>query len=141
LVGKSIYRNVVAKVGPNPTAEQKEFIRNVRKQLYARYPGFQKEPVVIGITNNRIEQIIKAIDDPILDNNPVAVPTRLYLEARKKALAEADARGYQTLQGKNVADLRGWLRNIADGLLAGYPEFERIYNRVLFNEIDVDAGE
>jgi hypothetical protein len=33
------------------------------------------------------------------------------------------------------------LRNIADGLLAGYPEFERIYNRVLFNEIDVDAGE
>lgn len=141
LVGKSIYRNVVAKVGPNPTAEQKEFIRNVRKQLYARYPGFQKEPVVIGITKNRIEQIINAIDDPILDNNPVAVPTRRYLEARRKALAEADARGYQTLQGKNVADLRGWLRNIADGLLAGYPEFERIYNRVLFNEIDVDAGE
>ena len=141
LVGKSIYRNVVAKVGPNPTAEQKEFIRNVRKQLYARYPGFQKEPVVIGKTQNRIEQIINAIDDPILDNNPVAVPTRRYLEARMKALAEAEARGYLSLQGKNVSDLRGWLRNIADGLLAGYPEFEKIYNRVLFNEIDVDAGE
>jgi len=141
LVGKSIYRNVVAKVGPNPTAEQKEFIRNVRKQLYARYPGFQSEPVVIGKTQNKIDQIIKAVSDPILDNNPIAIPTRRYLDARSKALAEANARGYQSLQGKNVADLRGWLRNIADGILAGYPEFERIYNRVLFNEIDVDAGE
>lgn len=141
LVGKSIYRNVVSKIGAFPSKEEKDFLRTVRKQLFERYPGYQTEPVVIGQTENKIQQIINAVSDPILDNNPVAIPTRQYLDARAKAMAEAEARGYRTLGGKNVSDLRAWLRNVADSIIAGYPEFERIYSRVLFNEIDVDAGE
>lgn len=141
LVGKAIYRNVVSKIGAYPTAEQQDFLRTVREQLYTRHPGYAREPIVIGQTENKIRQIQDAVNDPMLDNNPIAIPTRKYLEARTRAFAEAEARGFQTLGGKGVADIRAWLRNIADSLIAGYPEFERIYSRVLFNEIDVDAGE
>ena len=70
-----------------------------------------------------------------------AEATRKYLQARTQAVTEAQARGFQGLGGKKVADLRGWLRQVADSLIAAHPEFERIYDRVLFNEIDVDAGE
>lgn len=142
LVGKAIYRNVARKIGGTPNAEQKEFLRGVRAKLYERYPGYETEPVTIGQLEDKIVLIRRALlEDTILDNNPIAIPAKKYLEARDKALAEANARGYQTLGGKNVADLRAWLRNIGDGLVVGYPDFEKIYSRVFFNEIDVDAGE
>lgn len=141
LVGKSIYKNVVRSVGGNPTGDQKEYLRTVREQLYARYPGFQLAPMTFNQLTTRIEEIRMAVSDPILDNNDVAVPTRQYMAARDQALAEARNRGFQGLGGKKVADLRAWLRSVADNLVAGYPEFERIYNRVLFDEIDIDSGE
>jgi hypothetical protein len=141
MVGKAIYRNVVRGIGGSPTAEQQEFLRGVREQLYARYPGFAKAPVTINRQDTQIALIEQAVFQPVLADNPIAEPTRQYMEARRLALEEANARGFQGLGGKAVADLRSWLRGIADSLIAGYPEFERIYDRVLFNEIDVDAGE
>lgn len=141
LVGKSIYRNVVRQVGPFPQQEERDFLRSVRQDLYSRYPGFQTAPMNLNVLETRITQIERAIEDSILDGNPVAEPTRIYMDARREVLSEARARGLTTLGGKKVADLRAYLRQLADSLLAAYPEFERIYSRVLFDEIDVDAGE
>lgn len=141
LVGRSIYRNVVRIAGPYPTTEQRDYLRMVRQDLQQRFPGYAYQPMVFNRLESQITQIQAAVGDDILDGNPVAEATRIYLDARDKALQEALTRGFTSLGGKKVADLRGWLRNVADGIIVSYPEFERIYDRVLFNEIDLDAGE
>lgn len=141
LVGKSIYRNVVKQVGAYPTSDQRDFLRSVRNQLYVRYPGFQTAPMTFNKLENTITEITKAVSDPILDGNRIAEATRLYLSVRQEALGEAASRGLTTLGGKKVADLRGYLRDVAQQIMTQYPEFERIYSRVLFDEIDIDAGE
>jgi hypothetical protein len=141
LVGRSIYRNAVRQAGQNPNADLQEWLRSVRGALQQRYPGYSYAPMQFNKLETQINQIRAAISDTILDGNPVAEPTRVYMEARDRALAEAQERGFTSLGGKKVADLRTWLRSVADSLLVAYPQFERIYDRVLFNEIDLDAGE
>ena len=141
LVGRSIYRNVVRMAGPYPTTEQRDYLRMVRQDLQQRFPGYAYQPMVFNRLESQITQILAAVNDDILDGNPVAEATRIYMDARDQALQEALNRGFTSLGGKNVADLRAWLRNVADGIIVSYPQFERIYDRVLFNEIDLDAGE
>jgi hypothetical protein len=141
LVGRSIYRNVVRMAGPYPSTEQRDYLRMVRQDLQQRFPGYAYQPMVFNRLESQITQILAAVGDDILDGNPVAEATRIYMDARDQALQEAVNRGFTSLGGKNVADLRAWLRNVADGIIVSYPQFERIYDRVLFNEIDLDAGE
>jgi hypothetical protein len=141
IVGKAIYRNVVKQVGAYPSSAQREFLSSVRNKLYARYPGFQTAPMTFNKLESTISEIGKAVSDPILDSNQIAQATRLYLDVRQQVLDEAAARGLKTLGGKKVADLRGYLRDVAEQIIARYPEFERLYSRVLFDEIDIDAGE
>jgi len=141
LVGRSIYRNVVRMAGPYPTTEQRDYLRMVRQDLQQRFPGYAYQPMVFNRLESQITQILAAVGDDILDGNPVAEATRIYMDARDQALQEALNRGFTSLGGKKVSDLRAWLRNVADGIIVSYPQFERIYDRVLFNEIDLDAGE
>jgi hypothetical protein len=141
LVGRSIYRNVVRMAGPYPTTEQRDYLRMVRQDLQQRFPGYAYQPMVFNRLESQITQILAAVGDDILDGNPVAEATRIYMDARDQALQEALNRGFRSLGGKQVADLRAWLRNVADGIIVSYPQFERIYDRVLFNEIDLDTGE
>lgn len=141
LVGRSLYRNAVRMVGGSPNDDQREWLSNIRNALGEQFPGFKYAPMTFNKLETQIGQIRDAAFDPVLDGNKVAEPTRLYLQARDKALEEVRARGFKSLGGKKVADIRSWLRSVADSLVAAYPEFERIYDRVLFNEIDLDAGE
>lgn len=141
LVGKALYKTAVRQVGPTPTEDQRNALREVRNQIGNYFPGYLTQPVDINRLPAQIVQTQAAAFDPILDNNPVAEGARLYFTVRQQALDEAARRGFVSLGGKQVADLRGWLRSAADEIIAKYPEFQRLYDRVLFNEIDVDAGE
>ena len=140
IIGRSLYRSTVQAIGPNPNSDQQEYLRDVRSLIAERFPGFATAPIDINQAKARLLQIEQAAFSGLLDGNPVAEPTRIFLEQRQLALQEAERRGYTTLSGKNVSDLRTWLRDIGTTLLRQYPEFERIYDRVLFPEIDLDAG-
>ena len=74
-----------------------------------------------------------------MENNPVAEALKVYLDARDAALEVAKARGFQTITGQRTNDLRGQLRQIGEILVEQFPQFERLYERVLFNEIDLDV--
>ena len=140
LVGRSLYRSVVRQVGPNPSDDQQAYLREMRGILQRRFSGYATTPIDINKLPGQIAELQVAAADPILDTNPVAQAARMYFDARNRALVEAQARGFTSLAGKQVADLRGWLRDIGEGLVKQVPQFERLYDRVLFNEIDIDAG-
>lgn len=141
LVGKSVYRYIVRSVGPNLSQDQKNLLRTVRSELEAEFPGFAEAPLDINRFDRQINQLREAANDPRLANNPVAEALNLYLQARDAALSVVQARGFVQLSGKQMSDLRGQLRQVGDLLVQQFPEFERLYERVLFNEIDIDAGE
>jgi len=61
------------------------------------------------------------------------------MQARDAALQAAQARGFRTITGLQTSDLRGQLRQVGEILIQQFPEFERLYDRVLFNEIDLDV--
>jgi len=138
-VGRALYRSLTRQAGPNPNANQQAVLREVRGALIKMFPGFGTTPVDINRQSAQIQELIGAAGDPLLDGNPVAEGLRQYLTLRDQALMQAQARGFTTLAGKKVADLRGLLRSAADQIIQQYPEFERLYDRVLFNEIDIDA--
>jgi hypothetical protein len=140
LVGKSLYKSAVRLAGPNPTGDQQDYLRMLRATIGSMYPGYLTQPVDINKQPSLMLQAEQAAQDSLLDGNPVAEGARLYFQIRQQALNEANQRGVSSLGGKKVADLRGWLRGAAEQIIARYPEFERLYDRLLFNEIDIDAG-
>lgn len=141
LVGRALYRTTVQSVGPNPTSEQQDYLRGVRELIKERFPGFATAAVNINEASARLDQVRQVImETDLLAGNPLLDPARAYFRQRDLALQEAANRGLQTLKGKAASDLRAWLRDIGDQLVRQYPEFERLYDRVLFNEIDLDSG-
>jgi hypothetical protein len=140
-VGRAIYRSLTREMGSNPNADQREVLSFARKKLIELFPGFGTSPIDINKLSGQIQQVYEAAFDSMLDGNPVAEGARAYLQIRDMAMNQALARGVNSLGGKKVADLRGLLRSAADEIIRRYPEFERLYDRILFNEIDVDAGE
>lgn len=140
-IGKALYRSSVRSAGPNPTNEQEDQLRIIRQYLYDTFPGFQKEPVDYKKQETNIARLEEMAFSGLADDNPVVQGLKIYFDARNQALAEAKSRYGEktTLAGKKVNDLRSWLRTVGDQIIAQYPEFERVYDRVLFNEIDIDT--
>lgn len=141
LVGRALYRQVVQGFGTDKSDEAKNRMRSIRELLKKQYPGFATAPIDVNKLSSQLVQLEKAVNDPITEGNPIAEAGKLYFDARNQVLVEAQSRGFTTLAGKQVSDLRSVLRSVGDLLVKQYPEFGRLYDRVLFNEIDVDFGD
>lgn len=139
LVGKSVYRYIVRGVGPNPNDQQQDLLRAVRNELEIQFPGFAEAPLDINRFDRQMNQLRDAANDPRLADNPVAEALKVYLQARDAAYEVVQARGFVSITGKQMSDLRGQLRQVGEILVQQFPEFERLYDRVLFNEIDIDV--
>lgn len=134
------YRALRDKLPANPTEEQKAWLRKWRIQLNKEYPGF---PVVAefnpGEFPAKIAELKKMVQDKSLTDNDVADATRQYLDARDKAVANYVAAGgaeggFGT--ASTAAPLRDWLARIGIALKQQTPEFARLYDRVLSNEVE-----
>lgn len=134
------YRALRDKLPATPSAEQKAWLRKWREKLNKEYPGF---PVVAefnpGEFPKKMAQLDKLVQEPKLADNDVADATRQYLDARKKAVAQYVAAGgaesgFSTAAA--AAPLRDWLARIGIALKQQTPEFSRLYDRVLSNEVE-----
>lgn len=141
LVGRALYRQVVQAFGTDKSDEAKSKMREIRGLLQKEYPGFATSPIDVNKLSAQLVDLEKAVNDPITEGNPIAEAAKIYFDARNQVLAEAASRGVTTLAGKQVSDLRVILRGVGDILVLQYPDFGRLYDRVLFNEIDVDFGD
>jgi hypothetical protein len=139
-VGASIYRYYREQVGAYPTDEQREWLRGVRQAINRRYSGFPATPVfTVGEFEQKIVQLKQAVADPQMQTNEVARAIGAYLDYRDQAIARYEAAG-GSAQGfgtaKAAAPLREWLVSIGTAIGDKTPEFQRIWDRELMNEVD-----
>ena len=136
----SQYRALRDKLPAEPSQEQKAWLRQWRVKLNKEYPGF---PVVAefnpGEFPKKIEQLTRLVNEKSMGDNDVAIATKQYLEAREKAIQQyvaggGSAGGFGTAQA--TGPLRDWLSNIGKALKQETPEFARLYDRLLANEVE-----
>ena len=136
LVGVALYREVVRYAGPKPSKEERQIISDYRKDLYEQYPGFERADINTNKTPANISILYEAAFDGRMDDNNIAIATREYLNARDYALQIADERGFGLGTEAN-SDLQGILREEGERLVGKYPEFARLWDRLLFSEVDL----
>lgn len=139
-VGASIYRYYLEQIGAYPTAEQRAYLKNVREAINRRYPGFPAVPVfTVGEFQLKIAELRSASADPQMKDNQVAKAIGAYLNYRDQAIARYVQAG-GTEQGfataKAAQPLREWLVSIGSAIGDQTPEFQRIWDRELMNEVD-----
>ena len=136
LVGVALYREVVRYAGPKPSKDERKIISDYRKDLYEQYPGFERADINTNQTPANISILYEAAFDSRMDNNNIAIATREYLNARDYALEIAAERG-DGLGAESNSDLQGILREEGERLVGQYPEFARLWDRLLFSEVDL----
>ena len=153
VVGKALYMQAARQFPQNPNDIDEENLREYRTELEKRLPGFRYQVIELGERELLIGQLLDeqagpsgqpmgAAFDPDLDGNPVAEALRVYGKYRRQAIDEAVIRagGIETsglLSRTANSDLRQWLRNIGTRITNRYPEFERVWSRLLFDEVDI----
>jgi hypothetical protein len=140
-VGSAKYRSMRLKAGPYPSDEVRDLLRRYRESLAKQYPGF---PAVaqfeVGKFEGQMVQLRNMVDDPRTQGNNVAEAVRTYLGYRDALLGKAREGGYvaNTLkQTKGLQSLRDFLASIGNQLIKETPEFARIYDRLLAQEVEL----
>ena len=136
-VGSAVYRDLKSQVGQYPTKEEREWLAKQRLKIHAKYPGFPPKAVFeVNKLEVRIGQLKAIVDNPKLANDDVAGAVRDYLGFRDEALAQAQAAGLSSLNGKSVEPLRDWLYSIGTALAERVPDFQRLWDQELSSEVD-----
>lgn len=131
------YRQVQELVGAYPNADQREYLTTFREYLGEQYPAFARTQYDPDKLKNDIAELTNALNDPSTPDNDVAKAAKLYLAARVAVLVEAQNRGLDSIdRSKNTGDLRGYLREYAETLKTDYPDFARLFDRLLLQEVD-----
>ena len=143
VAGKALYINAVRQMGQNISQATRDELRIYRTELEKQLPGFRFAPLNIEEREQTLNQLLEAARrSPGLQDNEIAKAIRMYDIYRTKAINEAIGRndGVDTgslLSRAANADLRQWLRTVGDTIIGRTPEFERVWTRVFFDEVDI----
>jgi len=130
------YKAVRREFPVNTNEDEQAYLRTYRQKLEARFPGYAKQVFDPQKLPRAIDQLTMAAQRSDLDKNPVALAVRYYSEVRLRALEEANARGLAGFSAQSAADLREYLHNYGLALSQRYPEFARVYDRLLSREVE-----
>ena len=134
-IAMSYYRTMRAKFPTSINEQQRQYIAQYRTALQKRYPGYAKLQFDPNKLPRQIENLRQASSLASLDGNQAAEGVRYYMKVRDAAIAEATNRGY-TLATAGAADLRDYIANYAAAITKQYPEFARVYDRLLSQEVE-----
>ena len=135
-IAMAFYRSMRDKFPKSMDSEQREYMSQYREALQKRFPGYAKMQFDPNKLPRQLDQLFTAANSGKLDGNPVAEGVKFYSQMREQVLAQAEARGYTTLASDDVEDLRVYLSEYADAITAKYPEFARVYDRLLSQEVE-----
>jgi hypothetical protein len=140
VVGRALYMDAVRMAGPEIDPMERASLRAYREQLKTNYPGYGTIPIDLNENYTIMSTLQKMAGDQQLAGNPVWEGMVLYFNAREQALAVANTRGgtpsQEALTRAANGDLRQYLRGVGNDIMSQFPEFGRLYSRVLFDEID-----
>lgn len=135
-IGAALYRAERLKFGTFPTTNQQSYLREYRKMLSERFPGYPPSPKFdTAKLPTFITRIREAISEPEWANLPISGAIRDYLDIREQVLAQLKGAGYQGFSSKAVTKARAYMRSEAAILSQKVPEFARIFSRVFASEV------
>ena len=144
VVGRAMYRQLTRQFGPNPTDAQELIAKRYKLYLQEALPGYAYTPFNVNERAEIIQKLEEAANDPLVADNEIARAAKVYFETRSRLVNIANSRRTSPalsnpLSGTQNADLRAYLRYTGETLVRRYPEFDRMFSRELFNEVDMDA--
>jgi hypothetical protein len=135
-IGLAYYRDMRANFGPTVNQEQRAYLANYKEEIKKQYPGFANMQYDPQALTRKVDLLFQAAKRDDLVENPAAQALKFYESVRADALQEASNRGFSTLKSEKLNDLKEYLDSYAQALIEKYPEFARVYDRVLYQEIE-----
>lgn len=133
-IGSAKYRAARKLFGAFPNDQQRSVLDMYREQLNQDHPGFPRfAEFKVGEYDNTIFNLKKMVRDPRLVDNNLSEPLRKYLAARDSGVA---ASGGKSLKSKKATPYRSYLYYYGNQLADTNPEFARIWQRVLAQEVE-----
>jgi hypothetical protein len=135
-IGMAFYRDMKKYFGPKLNKAQQDYLSNYRDQIIAKYPGFGKMDFDPEKTKRNIGLLFEAAKRDELQNNKVAEAVNYYEQVRNVALQEANRRGFDSLKSTKLGDLHEYLDGYAETLIQQTPDFAKVYDRLLSQELE-----
>ena len=136
VLGMHKYRSFVNMAGPNPNAATRLSLAQQKLLIEKEYPGMVSESVMDVTKNDKNMKMLRlAVQDPRLKNNETAMALTEYLDLRDMAMRGAMA-AKNPWGSDNAAGLRAALRFQGERLVKETPEFARVFDRLLLQELD-----
>ena len=136
-IGSAKYRQARLQVGPYPSEEAKALLSQYREVLHKQYPGFPANAEFeVGAFYNDVRDLKDMVLDSRVAGDETAGAIKEYLLARDKAIALSGVseEGFKT--AKSAARYRAGLESVGLALSQKYPNFSRIYDRLLASEVE-----
>lgn len=136
-IGSAMFRAARKQVGPYPSEEAKELLKRYRGFLHKKYPGF---PLVaefeVGAYYNQVAELKELVLDRRVAGDEAAEAVKQYLLARDAAIRASGVteQGFRT--ARDAIQQRAALDALGLSLSERYPNFARIYDRLLASEVE-----
>ena len=135
-IGFAFYNDMKAEFGPRMSQPQRDYLANYKAAITAKYPGFGKMNIDPTKISRNIDKLFEAAKTEELQGNGVAEAVRYYEQVRGKVMEEVVNRGFDSLGRKELGDLHEYLYSYAETLTEQYPDFGKVYDRLLSQEME-----
>lgn len=116
--------------------DAKAFYENAKEELDAEFGG-APELRGTGLPREQLlNQAVSALSEPAFAETDTGKGLAKFLEYRQKAYAEAESRGFKTLNGKSVRDVAEWLKSWGYEIIKEHNDFSVMYFRLFESETD-----
>jgi hypothetical protein len=133
-IGSSKFRAARKMFGPFPNEAQSIRLDAYRALLNQEYPGFPRySQFEVGQFPNQIDKLGKLVEDSRVQDNPITSVLREYLNTREIYLAQA---GGKSFESKKATPSRMYMYNYGNKLAQENPQFDRIWQRLLIQEVE-----
>jgi len=133
-VGSSKYRAFRRTMPANLNEKQRSVLAAFREVLHEEFPGFPvKAEYTVGEFANSLVEIRESLNDQRLANNPIMSSLRQYMQMRDSM----EQLSGQSLNSKRNDNTRANLYSYGEYLASENPEFGRIWDRLLSQEVEL----
>jgi hypothetical protein len=132
-----------AKVGDNPTDEDRAWLRHIEGRIRDEYPGFGDTAGIEQRADRAtlMHELERAVTNKAVLKTDAGQGLALYWQARAKVMAYAKEQGYTGIdRAQALAPDREWLAGIGEQVAVKHPGFAPLWDRVLSREVE-DHGD
>ena len=132
-IGSAKYRAFRRTMPPILNEKQRSVLAAYREILHEELPGFPvKAEYVVGEFANSLVELRESLEDSRLNNNPIMGALRDYMQVRDGL----EIGSGESLKSKRNTSNRGTLYSYGEALATQNPEFARIWDRLLSQEVE-----